>query len=272
MLINGGMPPLSVAGYRYFSASLVLLLVLEYNRRKQQPSASSEKLTAVAWLALIGIGFFMYTAQGVHLTALSMISASDSGLVSMTWMPVAVALLASIIERKPPTRYQWGGLGVILLGIYFYFPNNLSGARLTGVLLNVLSSSMWAVSVIITHVAVGKMKIASLKLTAISMVAGSSILLLVALASRVYIPGVGEILWLAFLVIVNTAFAFVLYNHTMKVLGSFEIATFQDTMIVQIGILSAIFLGESITPIMVFGMLIVVAGVIVVQYFAPEEL
>jgi drug/metabolite transporter (DMT)-like permease len=272
-LINGGMPPLSLAAYRYFSASLILFVALEVRARtKNRSPLPRQRLDSSHWPILLAIGLFMYTAQGVHLTALSLISASDSGLVSMTFMPVAVAVLVSIIEKTPPGRIQLCGLGIILAGIYTYFPHNLQSTRLAGILLNILSSSMWAVAVVLTHIAVSKMKIASLKLTTVSMITGSSVLLIIALLhDRFYVPNSGQILWMAYLALVNTAFGFALYNHTMKSLGAFEIATFQDSMVIQIGILSAIFLGESITPAMAMGMLLVVFGVVVVQYFAPER-
>ena len=272
-LLNQGMPPLSLAAYRYALASIILVAVLLSTRRNERAtSASPQHNNVTQWLIFLGIGLFMYAAQGIHITALSLIPASDSGLVSMTCMPVAVALLAPLIERTPPTWAQAAGLGVILAGIYVYFPHNMAGIQLAGVLLNVLSSSMWAVAVVLTHIAVNKMRITSLKLTTVSMTAGSAVLLLAALAhDRFYVPGVSQMLWLTFLAAVNTAFGFALYNHIMKRLGAFEIAAFQDSMVIQIGILSAIFLGESISPLMVLGMLLVVVGVAVVQYFAPAR-
>ena len=78
-------------------------------------------------------------------------------------------------------------------------------------------------------------------------------------------------MWIGLLALVNTSFAFALYNHTMKILGAFEVTVLQDSMIIQIGILSAIFLGEVITPSMALGMLVVISGIAVVQYFAPER-
>ena len=124
----------------------------------------------------------------------------------------------------------------------------------------------------LTHVAVSRLRMTSLKLTAVSMVTGSSILLIVALAhDGFYIPDAAEIMWIGLLALVNTAFAFALFNHTLKVLGAFEVTVLQDSMIIQIGILSALFLGEAITPAMALGMLVVLSGIIVVQYFAPER-
>ena len=272
MLMNGGVPPLSLAGYRYFSASIILLLAVAIRDRRKPRADSLTPSGAARWLIVPAIGLFMYAAQGVHLTALSLISASDSGLVMMTTMPVAVAVLAAVIEKSPPARAQLFGLGIILAGIYVYFPHDIRGARLAGVLLNVLSASMGAVAIVLTHVAVGRFRMTSLRLTAVSMTAGSAVLLVIALVhDRCFIPDASQMLWIGFLAIVNTAFGFALFNHTLKILGAFEVTVLQDSMIVQIGVLSAIFLGEAITPAMALGMVIVICGIVVVQYFAPER-
>ncbi len=272
MLMNGGVPPLSLAGYRYVSASIILLLAVAIRDRRKPPADSPTPSGAARWLIVPAIGLFMYAAQGVHLTALSLISASDSGLVMMTTMPVAVAVLAAVIEKSPPARAQLFGLGIILVGIYVYFPHDIRGARLAGVLLNVLSASMGAVAIVLTHVAVGRFRMTSLRLTAVSMTAGSAVLLVIALVhDRCFIPDASQMLWIGFLAIINTAFGFALFNHTLKTLGAFEVTVLQDSMIVQIGILSAIFLGETITPAMAFAMVIVICGIVVVQYFAPER-
>jgi len=273
VLMNAGMPPLSLAGYRYFSASIILLLALGFrDRGKARKESPKQPGGAAPWLITFAIGIFMYTAQGVHMTALSIISASDSGLVMMTSMPVAVAILASIVEKAPPARIQWIGLGIVFVGIYIYFPHDIGGARLTGVLLNVLSASMGAVAVVLTHIAVNRMKMTSLRLTAISMTAGSAVLLIIALAhDRFFVPDAGQMLWIGLLALINTAFAFALFNHTLKTLGAFEVTVLQDSMIIQIGILSMIFLGETITFAMALGMVIVLFGIVVVQYYAPER-
>jgi drug/metabolite transporter (DMT)-like permease len=159
-----------------------------------------------------------------------------------------------------------------MVGMYVYFSHSLVRAEATGILLNVLSSWMWAVAVVLTYIAVRKLRIPSLKLTTVSMMTGSSFLLLIALMhDNFHIPAQRQLLWLAYLAIVNTAIGFVLYNHSMKVLGAFEIAVLQDSMVIQVGVLSAIFLGEAISFRMGLGMLVVLIGVTVVQYFAPER-
>ena len=273
MLMNDGMPPLSLAGYRYFSASIILLIAVTLkSRRKPKADSPAARRGAALWLIVPAIGLLMYSGQGVHMTALSLISASDSGLIMMTTMPVAVAILAAVVEKNPPGPTQLLGLAIILVGLYVYFPSDIRGARLAGVLLNVLSASMGSVAIVLTRIAVGRLRMNSLKLTAVSMTTGSALLLLFALAhDGFFIPDAGQALWIALLATVNTAFGFALFNHTLKTLGAFEVTVLQDSMIVQIGILSAIFLGEAITPKMALGMTLVVSGIVVVQRFAPER-
>ncbi|RJP26727.1 MAG: DMT family transporter [Candidatus Abyssobacteria bacterium SURF_5] len=275
ILLNQGMPPLTLAGYRYFAAALVLAAALWLNsgngwlRQKENEVAGAESsLSLLAVLAAVGL--FMYGAQGIHMIALSILTASDSGLVSMTWAPIAVVLFTLALERRLPRPVQLSGLALVLLGLYSYFPLRLQSVRLLGIGLNVISSSTWALAVILTHRTLSHTRVSSLRLTAVSMLAGSSLLLIAALAhDGAYIPTIWQAMWLAYLATVNTAFGFALYNHTMRVLGPFELIVFQDSMIIQIGIFSAVFLGEMITPAMALGMFFVTIGIAVVQIFAP---
>ncbi len=274
-LLNGGMPPFSLAAYRYCLASVLLAAFTAYltnkNRSKtaNMPAVVNRPMLSVAILMSIGIG--MYSAQAIHMTALSLLPASVSGLISLTWMPIAVALLSLGLNGRLPRPPQMAGMAIVLTGMYVYFPVRFAGISILGILLNILSSSLWAIAVIMTHYAVNRLRLSSLRLTAVSMLLGSFFLLVVALIhDGVYMVNAREAAWLAYLAVVNTALGFALYNHTMKVLGAFEIAVFQDSMIIQIGVLSIIFLGEKMTGGMALGMILVMGGVLVVQFFSPR--
>jgi len=271
VLLNAGMPPLTLAAYRYFLAALILVTALGIRWRKNKATREHSPPGRAYILPLLIIGLCMYGAQGIHMTALSLLTASDSGLVSMTWAPIAVGLLMLMFDRRLPRFWQCIGFGLVLTGLFLYFPADLQKARALGIGLNILSSSTWAVAVIITHRVIRRTQTSSLQLTAISMLAGSSLLLVVALLhDRAYVPPLWQAGWLGYLALVNTAVGFALYNHTMRVLAPFELVVFQDSMVVQVGILSAIFLGEVITPSMAFGMIVVVIGIVIVQACAPR--
>jgi drug/metabolite transporter (DMT)-like permease len=74
--------------------------------------------------------------------------------------------------------------------------------------------------------------------------------------------GWGIVLWLG---VVNTAAAFFMWNHALQRVEAFEISILQNTMLIQIAILSVIFLGEKLTAVKMLGMAAVFVGVLIVQ-------
>jgi drug/metabolite transporter (DMT)-like permease len=72
----------------------------------------------------------------------------------------------------------------------------------------------------------------------------------------------GIILWLA---LVNTAFAFTLWNHTLRTLTAMESSIINGTMMIWIPILAVLFLGEVITGKEIIGLVITGIGTLVVQ-------
>jgi drug/metabolite transporter (DMT)-like permease len=72
----------------------------------------------------------------------------------------------------------------------------------------------------------------------------------------------GIVAWLA---VVNTAFAFTLWNHTLRTLPAMESSIINNTMLIQIALLAWIFLGERLNGQEIAGMLVVALGVMVVQ-------
>ena len=72
----------------------------------------------------------------------------------------------------------------------------------------------------------------------------------------------GIIAWLA---VVNTAFAFTLWNKTLQTLAAVESSIINNTMLIQIAVLAWIFLVERITLQEMGGLLLVTLGILVVQ-------
>ena len=70
------------------------------------------------------------------------------------------------------------------------------------------------------------------------------------------------IVWLA---VVNTAFAFTLWNRTLRTLTAMESSIINNTMLFQIAVLAWAFLGEDLDWWKVSGMVLAAAGTLVVQ-------
>jgi len=66
------------------------------------------------------------------------------------------------------------------------------------------------------------------------------------------------IIWLC---IINTALTLFLWNHSLQTLEAFELSVLRNTMLIQITILSIIFLGETHTFPKYIYMIIVFVGV-----------
>ena len=70
------------------------------------------------------------------------------------------------------------------------------------------------------------------------------------------------ILWLA---LVNTAFAFTLWNHTLRTLSAVESSVINSLMMPQIAILAFVFLDEVMSAKEIWGLILVGIGVLIVQ-------
>jgi len=72
--------------------------------------------------------------------------------------------------------------------------------------------------------------------------------------------------WLA---VVNTAFAFTLWNHTLRSLSAMESSIINGTMLIWIPILAVLFLQEEVSTKEVFGLVGVAIGTVIVQLRQP---
>lgn len=95
---------------------------------------------------------------------------------------------------------------------------------------------------------------------------GSLILLVVGAT----IQGFGQLglrqwLIIGWLAIVNTAFAFTLWNNTLRTLTAVESSIINNMMLPQIAILAWLFLDEPLSSRQVIGLILVGAGMLIVQ-------
>src|SRR5690606_4398942 len=103
-------------------------------------------------------------------------------------------------------------------------------------------------------------------LTASSMLVGAVVLLVAGVVlegwPRLDLAGWAIVGWLA---LVNTAFAFTLWNHTLRTLTAVESSVVNNTMTIQIAVLAIVFLAEPLGPLQLVGLLLAAAGAAVVQ-------
>ena len=105
-----------------------------------------------------------------------------------------------------------------------------------------------------------------LLVTAVSMTLGAAALLATGLVVEGW-PTLTPANWLTigWLAVVNTAFAFWLWNRTQRTLPAVESSLINNTMLIQIALLAWLFLGERPTPQQIGGVALAFLGVLLVQ-------
>lgn len=256
-------PPITFAGLRYMLAFLFLLPIFF----RQGEAASLLRLSKRDWMQLAVLGLLFYAiTQGTNFIGLSYLPTVTVSLL-LSFTPVVVALLGILFLRERPLWRQWLGIGLCLMGAFLYFyplllPNGQS-IGFTIVLIGVLAN---ALSSILGREVNRSETIPPLTVTVVSMGVGG----LVLLASGIALQGLPKlslsnwviILWLA---VVNTAFAFTLWNQTLRTLSAMESTVINNTMLIQIAILAWLFLGEALSGQEILGMAVAGVGVLLVQ-------
>jgi drug/metabolite transporter (DMT)-like permease len=259
------LPPLTFAGLRYVLAAILLLpLALPALRRLPTGVRANGVLVPV-----VVLGLLLYSvAQGAQFAALVHLPAVAVALVLST-TPVLVALVG-LRGHERPTAAQVGGTVAVVVGAALYLgPLELSAGAGIGLAIAAIGVLANAASALLgrrlarDHLsAVGGV----IGLTALTMAVGSTVLLMSGLLIE-GVPALPAEAWLVvgWLALVNTAFAFTLWNHTLRTLTAVESSVMNNLMLIQIAVLAWVFLGESLDARQLLGLAVALAGVIGVQ-------
>jgi drug/metabolite transporter (DMT)-like permease len=260
-------PPITFAGLRYVLAFVCLLVVMLFNDRKNE----LRRIPRQIWMQLIVLGILFYAGtQGAIFVALAYLPAVTVNLL-WTFSSAAVALLGVIWLTEKPTFLQWSGILLLVAGalIYFY-PVDIPSSQTIGVIAAVLGIIANAASSILGREINRSGKYHSLVVTVVSMGTGSIVLFITGLLTEempvLNLQSWGIIAWLA---LVNTAFAFTLWNHTLRTLTAVESSIINGTMLIWIPILAIIFLAETITSKELMGLIAAGIGTLIVQLRNP---
>ena len=256
-------PALTFAGLRYMLAFLVLAPVALVRPEHRE---AIQSLSRQQWIQLSVLGLLFYTlTQGAMFMALAYMPAMPTSLI-LSFSPAAVALLGIPLLGEYPSRLQWAGMVLFLMGILVYFypfdmPIRTLGlfAALIGLVANVASTLMGrAVN--------RKRDLHPLVVTVVSMGVGAVVLLVIGVTVQ-GLPRLDSRSWgiVIYLAVVNTALAFTLWNHTLRQLTAMESSIINNTMLLQIVILAWAFLGEPLGWGAVVGIGLAAVGALLVQ-------
>ena len=256
-------PPVTFAGLRYFTAFLILVSVLFFSEAKSE----IKKLSRRTWWRLILLGILLYAAtQGAVFVTLAYLPAVTTNLL-MSFSTIGVATLSIFWLAEKPTWMQWGGILLAIVGAMIYFlPVAIPQSQMFGVIAGLIGVTANVISSVMGREINRAEAHHPLVVTVISMGAGSILLLVGGFALEappvMTLQGWGIIIWLA---LANTAFAFTLWNHTLRTLTATESSVIGGTMMIWVPILALLFIGENITGKEILGLVVTGIGTLIVQ-------
>jgi drug/metabolite transporter (DMT)-like permease len=252
------MPPFLFALVRNCIAS-VLLFILYFYRRRQQPS-STLPWKKIAWMGLTGITFF-----SVFFNLALVYTSASTGALIQGFIPVAIVLLAIIFLKEKPGMPHIAGIffsviGVILIGFIDIPPASNS---LLGNILMILSVVSWAVYTVVSK---SLHDYDPVMVTAFSTAMGTLFLIPVVIFEQwgKPFPVISPDAWKAilYLAIFSSTICFVLYNQTLKILSAATVGNLLNLDPLIGAVIAIIVLNDKITGWQIAGGVLILAGIL----------
>ena len=256
-------PALTFAGLRY---SLAFLCLLPFALRPAH-LATLRGLSQQEWGQLILLGLLFYAVtQGAQFVGLAYLPAVTVSLL-LNFTTIVVTLMGIILLSERPTPLQWGGVGLSVVGVLIYFyPVSFPAGQVIGLVVVAAGVLANAGSAILGRRVNREGSLPPLLVTVVSMGIGAAVMLVAGVANQ-GLPPLSLANWvlIGWLAVVNTAFAFTLWNQTLRTLAAMESSIINSTMLIQIAVLAWLFLGEPLTGQKIMGMALAGFGALIVQ-------
>ncbi|MBN1814303.1 MAG: EamA family transporter [Anaerolineae bacterium] len=256
-------PPFTFAGLRYILAFLCLLPFALRPRNRE----FIRGLSTHDWRRLVVLGLLYYAiTQGSAFFGLKTLPSATISLL-LNFTTIVVALLGVFWLAEYPTVFQWIGVFINVVGVIVYFyPESFPSDQIVGLVVVGVGVLANAGSLILGRRVNREGDIPPLIVTVTSMGVGAIVLLVTGLLTESF-PRLDLAHWaiIGWLAVANTAFAFTLWNHTLRVLPAVESSIVNNTMLIQVAVLSWLFLGESLDWWQIVGMILAGLGTLTVQ-------
>jgi drug/metabolite transporter (DMT)-like permease len=262
--LQADLPPVTFAGLRYVLAFLCLVPFVLFNEGHRR---NIRKISKTMWVQLVVLGFVLYTiTMASQYIGLSYLPSATVSLL-LNFSPLFVAIPSGLINKEKTSFSQWLGILLTLIGVIIYFlPLNIPFGQLFGLVIVMIGVLSNAVASLLGRKVNLESGLPPIIITTISMCIGGLILLIAGSTMQ----GFGKlefshwliIIWLA---VVNTSFAFTMWNKSLQTLTAVESSIINSLMLPQIAIITWIFLSESLNLRQIFGLGLVTIGIIIVQ-------
>jgi drug/metabolite transporter (DMT)-like permease len=223
------------------------------------------------WLGVLGLVYYAL-AQGTQFLALNALDAITTNLI-LSFSTVVITLLGIVFLGEHPDPLQWVGMALYIIGVLIYFGqgvlssgNAVNDIPIAGIMIALVCVLSNSIASIIGRQVNRTGHLEPVTVTLISMGIGSILLLAGGIMTQ-GLPVLSIRAWviIGWLAIVNTAFAFTLWNATLRVLSAMESSIINNLMMVFIPVLAWLFLNEGVTMQQGAGMVLAALGILTVQ-------
>ena len=254
-------PPITITALRVFTAGLIVFMILGFMGKIRKPSSGEWKFIILGSLLNI-VGHHIFLSTGLTET-----TSTNAGLI-LGMGPVLTAILSTVLLRKIPTFIQVLGFVLGSIGVLFIVLSGEGGLAglSSGDLFVFLSILSLALSSIVISKAAKTLD--PRVLTGYMLILGSVILFFIGLWREP--TGLQDIAhapyyaWITFFssAILSTAVGQMVYNSAIGRIGPAEASIFFNlsTFFALVG--SAVLLGEVIKVVHLFGLVVIVTGVL----------
>ncbi len=208
---------------------------------------------------------FYALGNGALIVGLRFLSAPTDALL-LNLVPLLVLAAGVIWLKELPTRLQLVGVIISVLGGFLFFSSGLSAGEPLGLAIVAVGLLGNAAYGLLGRTLARERRVDTLSLTAIPLALGSLLLFPFALfieGAPAFVPQAWALVLL--LAAINTALAYVLYNHALKVLAAFELSTILSMTPLITAFWNWLLLSEGLQSIQMIGMVVVIVGVALVQ-------
>ncbi|MDX1449734.1 MAG: DMT family transporter, partial [Acidimicrobiia bacterium] len=211
-------------------------------------------------LMALGVVFYALT-QGSQFVAIAHQPAATTSLI-LSFTPLMTALVAALALGEQISRLQIVGMVAVAGGAMLYFTGSL-GATALGMTAALVCLGANTASAVLGRSINRRPGSDPAVVTAISMSVGAAVLLIVgAVVEGLRLPTMSGIVIIVWLAVVNTAWAFVLWNRSLVHLPAATSAVINNLMLVEIAVLAWLFLGERPSVGQVAAIAVVTVGVV----------
>ncbi len=249
--------PFQIAGVRYFGAFIVLIPILLTRSRgtlKRMPLRLWVRLAVMGVIAYpLGNSMLFWGLQSLHSTTSAFLLNSS---------PLATLALGVIWLKEKPTRLQLVGLVVALGGGFVFFGTRIPSAETVPIVVTLLGAVCLAVFGVMAREFARDGLVDGVTLAGIPLLFGGGLLMIAVPPAHIPSPRVSAVLvWLA---VVNSALAYLLWNHALRRLQAFEISIVANLMPMGTGLVAPLLIGETVGPAAWVGIAVALAGVVLV--------